>query len=469
MSAPAEQARIEALVADLRKVAAFADQHQDDLEWFVSQSGELRTPVGEITVKEGSPAEAMFVILEGELRARREMGPAGSPVYTAHAGDVTGVLPFSRMKTYSVTVRAVLPMRTLAFPASKFPELFQRMPELSRRLVGLLTDRVRNVTRDEQQREKLAALGKLSAGLAHELNNPSAAARRTSAALHDCLERLRSASRNSALRAEDCGLLAQREDEIRASLKPADYHDEFARADRQDAIQSWLEGRGVAEAWKLAPLLADANLTDEHLERFAGTAGAALGPELIRFATLLEMERIASELDNSTARISGLIKAIKEYSFMDQAPLQEVDIKSSLETTLTIMHHKLKRGITVTREYAPDLPKVMAYGSELNQVWTNLIDNAADAMGDTGKLLVRAVRENEYVLVEIADNGPGIPSEVQSRIFEPFFTTKEVGEGTGLGLDVVHRIVQKMRGLVTVKSVPGDTRFQVRIPMQATM
>src|SRR6266566_2681998 len=462
MSAPAEQARIEALVADLRKVAAFADQHQDDLEWFVSQSGELRTPVGEITVKEGSPAEAMFVILEGELRARREMGPAGSPVYTAHAGDVTGVLPFSRMKTYSVTVRAVLPMRTLAFPASKFPELF-------RRLVGLLTDRVRNVTRDEQQREKLAALGKLSAGLAHELNNPSAAARRTAAALHDCLERLRSASRNSALRAEDCGLLAQREDEIRASLKPADYHDEFARADRQDAIQSWLEGRGVAEAWKLAPLLADANLTDEHLERFAGTAGAALGPELIRFATLLEMERIASELDNSTARISGLIKAIKEYSFMDQAPLQEVDIKSSLETTLTIMHHKLKRGITVTREYAPDLPKVMAYGSELNQVWTNLIDNAADAMGDTGKLLVRAVRENEYVLVEIADNGPGIPSEVQSRIFEPFFTTKEVGEGTGLGLDVVHRIVQKMRGLVTVKSVPGDTRFQVRIPMQATM
>ena len=469
MSAPAEQARIEALVADLRKVAAFADQHQDDLEWFVSQSGELRTPVGEITVKEGSPAEAMFVILEGELRARREMGPAGSPVYTAHAGDVTGVLPFSRMKTYSVTVRAVLPMRTLAFPASKFPELFQRMPELSRRLVGLLTDRVRNVTRDEQQREKLAALGKLSAGLAHELNNPSAAARRTAAALHDCLERLRSASRNSALRAEDCGLLAQREDEIRASLKPADYHDEFARADRQDAIQSWLEGRGVAEAWKLAPLLADANLTDEHLERFAGTAGAALGPELIRFATLLEMERIASELDNSTARISGLIKAIKEYSFMDQAPLQEVDIKSSLETTLTIMHHKLKRGITVTREYAPDLPKVMAYGSELNQVWTNLIDNAADAMGDTGKLLVRAVRENEYVLVEIADNGPGIPSEVQSRIFEPFFTAKEVGEGTGLGLDVVHRIVQKMRGLVTVKSVPGDTRFQVRIPMQATM
>ncbi|PYT59595.1 MAG: hypothetical protein DMG35_14080 [Acidobacteria bacterium] len=469
MSRTMDQARIEALVADLRKVLPFADQSQDDLEWFVSQSEERRTPVGEITVKEGAPADTMFVILEGELRARRENGPADGPVYSAGAGDVTGVLPFSRMKNFFVTVRAVLPMRTLAFPASKFPELFQRMPELSQRLVGLLTDRVRTVTREEQQREKLAALGKLSAGLAHELNNPSAAARRSAAALRECLQRIRVAGRNSNLGPEDCGLLAQREEQIRAGLKPANYKDEFARVDREEAIQSWLENRGVAEAWKLAPLLADSNLTNEHLETFASAAETSLGPELTRFATLLEMERIASELENSTARISDLIKAIKEYSFMDQAPLQEVDIKNSLETTLTIMHHKLKRGIEVTRDYAPDLAKVMAYGSELNQVWTNLIDNAADAMGNTGKLLVRAVRENEYVLVEIVDNGPGIPPEVQSRIFEPFFTTKGVGEGTGLGLDVVHRIVQKMRGLVTVKSVPGDTRFQVRIPIQAAL
>jgi signal transduction histidine kinase len=341
------------------------------------------------------------------------------------------------------------------------------MPELTVRLVGLLADRVRNVTRTEQQHEKLAALGKLSAGLAHELNNPSAAARRSAAALRDCLVRLREAARNTDIGPEDCGLLAEREEEIRVSLKPAQFKDEFARVEREEAIQAWLEAHNVEDAWKLSPSLADAGLTDAHLASFAAAAGASVGPELTRFATLLEMERIADELEHSSARISDLIKAIKEYSYMDQGPMQEVDIERGLETTLTIMNHKLKRGITVVRDYAPNLPKVMASGSELNQVWTNIIDNAADAMKDSGKLTIHTARENDFVLVEIADNGSGIPPEALSRIFDPFFTTKGVGEGTGLGLDVVNRIIKNVGGQISVTSVPGDTRFQVRIPIQS--
>jgi signal transduction histidine kinase len=467
MTENSDQAHIEALVADVRKVPVFADLAQTDLEWFVSQSQDLRLEQGQILVQEDSPAEAMFVLLEGEFRGRRESAGPDSPVISVQAPAVTGLLPFSRLKVFPLTVRTIGPLHTLVFPASKFSEMLHRMPELGERLVGLMTDRVRTFTLAGQQREKLAALGKLSAGLAHELNNPSAAARRSASALRECLKRLRKAGRTSRIGSEDCARLAQREEEIRVALQPAKFKDEFARVEREEAVQSWLEARSVEEAWKLAPMLTDANLTDEQLESFAAAAGASLGPELTRFGTLLEMDRIADELENSTTRISDLIKAIKEYSYMDQGSMQEVDITRSLETTLTIMNHKLKRGITVARDYAPDLPKVMAHGSELNQVWTNLIDNAADAMGENGTLQIRTARENELVLVEIADTGPGIPADVQSRIFEPFFTTKGVGEGTGLGLDVVHRIVTGMRGFISVKSVPGDTRVEVRIPIQA--
>lgn len=457
----------EQLAEQLRKIAVFADLPQEDLLWFVSKCQELRVAPGDIVMCEGDKPEFMIIMLEGEIRARAERGPADGPVFTMNSGEVSGMLPFSRLKVISVTGRAVVPSHYLAFHVSHFEEMFHRLPELVRRLVGLLADRVRNVTRQEQQHEKLAALGKLSAGLAHELNNPSAAARRSAAALRDCLARLRDSARNTEVGPEDCALLAKRGEEIRASLKPAQFKDEFARVEREEGIQAWLEARHVNDAWKLSPALAEANLTDAHLEIFASAAGASLGPELTRFATLLEMDRIAEELENSSARISDLIKAIKEYSYMDQGPVQEVDIERGLETTLTIMHHKLKRGINVTRDFAPNLPKVMANGSELNQVWTNLIDNAADAMNGSGRLTIRTARENDFVLVEISDNGPGIPPEVKSRIFDPFFTTKGVGQGTGLGLDVVSRIIKNVRGQINVTSAPGDTRFQVRIPMQA--
>jgi signal transduction histidine kinase len=465
LKAPSQPSDKATIFAALRKVAAFSGLPQSDLDWFIERTHEFRFEPGEVMMAEGDPAKLMFVLLEGEIRGRKERG-GDAPVITVEAPTVTGLLPFSRLKEYKLTIRATLPTWGLAYSHTRFADLLQHLPELTQHLVGMLADRVRTYTEFEQQSQKLAALGKLSAGLAHELNNPSAAARRSASTLRECLARLRQAVRASAINHDDCVLLAEREEKIRASLKPARYKDEFARVEREEAIQSWLEARNVKDAWQLGPLLAEANLTDENLETFASVAGNSLGPELTRFATLLEMDRIAAELDNSTARISDLVRAIKEYSYMDQASMQEVDIAQSLDTTLTIMHHKLKRNITVTRDYAPNLPKVLAYGSELNQVWTNLIDNAADVMKNGGKLGIRTALDNDYVLVEISDNGPGIPEEIQSKIFDPFFTTKGVGEGTGLGLDIASRIIKKIKGVIAVKSAPGDTRFEIRIPIK---
>jgi len=444
---PVAQADRPSLVDEIKKVPALSDLSQDFLEWFLSHCKEASFSPGEVVFKEGSPAEFMVIFLDGRVYSRREAEGANSPIFIAKKGDVTGLLPFSRMTHITVTGRAEEQTRLLLFPASQFQEMLHRAPLLGQRLVGILTDRVREVTRGEQQRDKLAALGKLSAGLAHELNNPAAAAARSADALLSCLTRLRELDAQPYLSETNCVDVAKVENELRSELQPAAFNNQLDRSDREEAITSWLESHKVPEPWKLSPLLVDANLAVDHLERFRNAAGSSLPVALARFATLLEMERIIGQIAHSTKRISGLVKAIKEYSYMDQSPVQEVDIVRGLETTLSIMEHKIRKGITVIRDFAPDIPKVTANGGELNQIWTNLIDNAADAMKNKGKLCVR------------------VPKEIQSRIFEPFFTTKGVGDGTGLGLDAVSRIIRKMRGTITFTSVPGDTRFQVRIPI----
>lgn len=464
MTPTTQNETIRRLVGELKSNPTFEGISDENLEWFVERGEELHFAPGEIWMQEGLPAEFMFVVLEGEFIARQESAGADGPVFNLKAGAVTGILPYSRMKIASVTSRAVTPLRLLRFPSKQFPDMLHRIPVLGERLVAMLTDRVREFTRQEQQRDKLAALGKLSAGLAHELNNPAAAAARSAEALLDCLERLRKLERDPALNEANCDQISQVESEIRKELKPAVFKDELERSDREEAIALWLQEHGVPEPWKLTPQLVEANLEREHLQRLEEVAGKAFPSEVMRFATMLEMEKIAEQIGHSTKRISSLVRAIKEYSYMDQSPIQAVDIVQGIETTLTILEHKLRKGVTVIRDFAADLPRVQANGSELNQVWTNLIDNAADAMKNKGTLKIHAAREGDMVLVEISDNGPGIPKEVQARIFEPFFTTKGVGEGTGLGLDAVRRIIRKLQGTVTFSSIPGDTKFQVRIP-----
>jgi len=388
-------------------------------------------------------------------------------VISMKPGDVTGKLPFSRMKQFPLSGRAVTDSFILRFPAARFPELVQRMPELTQRLVGLMSDRIRETTRFEQQRDRLVALGKLSAGLAHELNNPASAAKRATSQLRAILKRVRDASLELGRRDLTAAQKAEIE-KLEASLVQTDAPplDALAASDLEDQLDSLLRSHGQNDLWQLAADLARKNFKPESLEQIFATLDADTArAALVRISSSVEIADLLNQIESSTSRISDLVGAIKEYTFMDQAPVQNVDIVKTLETTLTILNHKLKRGVTVQRDY-PKIPLLVnSFGSELNQVWTNIIDNAIDAMGGKGELRVRAYHDDKCAVVEIADNGPGISPEVEPHIFEPFFTTKGVGEGTGLGLDTVQRIVKKHRGSIQVQSEPGDTRFQVWLPL----
>src|SRR6202158_1338291 len=452
--------------SELLSVPAFADLPDDQIDWFISQSEEMRLKAGETYFREGDPADAMFVILEGQLQARGELG-GETIVISIKPGDVTGVLPFSRMKQFTVGVRAITDARVLRFPVSLFPNLIQKMPELTQRLVGLMSDRIRETTRMEQQRDRLASLGKLSAGLAHELNNPASAAKRATSQLRELLKRIRDASHELGRR----DLTAAQKSEIEkleASFVGRDEvpPDALTISDLEDQIDSLLRSHGQNDLWQMAADLARKNVKPEALESLFATLDADTArAALVRIAASVEIATLLNEIESGTPRISDLVRAIKEYTYMDQTPLQNVDIVKSMETTLTILNHKLKHGVVVERDYQKIPLLVNSFGSELNQVWTNIIDNAIDAMGGEGKLQVRTYRDDSCVVVEIGDSGPGISPENQPHIFEPFFTTKGVGEGTGLGLDTVQRIVKKHRGSINVTSKPGNTCFQVLLPL----
>lgn len=460
------------VVEALRRVHVFNDLPEDQLTWFADNVADRRFAAGDVLFHKGDPPDVMAIFLEGEMHAYWDDADHDY-VYIARAGDaseVTGMLPFSRMTQFTVTGRAATNVRVLQFPARLFPEMIQRMPTLVQRLVGIMSDRVREMTTADQQQDKLMALGKLSAGLAHELNNPAAGATRAADDLIATLAALRTAD----LRLCQHSLTSEQEGAINAFENAAIEHTASApqlnsleQSDREEVVTSWLEKHHIEEPWKLSANLVEAGIGPNDLESISDKLeSSALSDVLARVNAQLAAAKLASEIKTSTARISELVGAIKEYSYMDQASMQKVDVHKGLENTLLILRYKLrKKKIEVTREYAEELPGIKAYGSELNQVWTNLIVNAVDAMAEGGRLKVRTKKEPTDILVEIRDNGSGIPESVKSRIFEPFFTTKPVGEGTGLGLDTVARIVRKHRGNIRFESRPGDTCFQVRLPV----
>jgi signal transduction histidine kinase len=455
--------------SELLRVPVFADLPEDQIAWFIGQSQELTLKTGDFYLRQGDPADAMFVILEGVIQGRGELG-GETIVFSVEPGGVTGSLPFSRMKQFTVSARAETDSRALRFPASLFPDLVQKMPELTKRLVGLMSDRIRETTRLEQQRDRLASLGKLSAGLAHELNNPASAAKRAVSQLRDILKKIKDASQELGRRDLSSAQKSEIE-KLEASFTQQDVvpPDALTISDLEDQIDSLLRSHGQNDLWQLAAGLARRNIKPEVVESlFAKLDGDTARSALVRIAASVEVASLLHEIESSTSRISDLVGAIKEYTHMDQAPVENADVVKSLETTLTILNYKLKQGVVVKRDYHPVPLLVNSFGSELNQVWTNIIDNAIDAMHGKGDLRIRTFRDGACVVVEIRDDGPGIRPEVQPHIFEPFFTTKGVGEGTGLGLDTVQRIVKKHRGNIQVSSKPGDTRFQVWLPLAGT-
>lgn len=458
---------------ELRRSAILADQPDEALDWLIANGEEHTFETGDVVAKQGDPAEHMQIYIEGELHFQRKDQAENSMIWKLVGGDISGKLPFSRMSHYPGQGRVASHTRVLLVHESKFDELTARFPRIVERLVWEMIDRTRESSQLVAQNERMASLGKLSAGLAHELNNPSSAAMRASASLRNCVTQileLTSQLDDSDLTCRQRSAISAFERQITGRVCYVTPMDELDRSDLVERIQAHLTWHGVERAYDAAPALADAQISLEELEALTEqVSGPALNIAALRSATYVRLMTLACEAEISSRRISELVRAIKDYSYLDQTPLQDVDIHAGIMNTLTILNHKTRHGIKVVRNFDPDLPRVHAFGTELNQVWTNLFDNAIQAMKGEGTLTITTQREFENVCITVEDSGPGIPPDIQTRIFEPFFTTKGVGQGTGLGLDLVRKIIMRHHGTIHLtESRPGKTVFEVRLPIHGT-
>jgi signal transduction histidine kinase len=467
-AAASEPASIPEVIGALKRVAPLHGLSEEEYAWLATFGSQRHETAGTVLFREGDPASRMTILLKGEIHVRRERGSIDA-LFIGRSGQLTGLLPFSRMKSYGGAGFAAADCWTLDYDRSLFPEMLAAIPSMTQICVGILLDRVREVTRMEQQTEKLVALGKLAANLAHELNNPASAAQRAAGGLLDELRVYgHEKYKLGALCMDEEQLARVRawQESIAAVVRESRKVDEIDISRQEDRISTWLSAHGVQNPWQIAPELAEAGIRADHLEPLgAMLEPVATGVVLSQFASTLRTQRMTEAMIDSTARIFDLIKAIKDYSYMDQVPIQEIDIPRGLENTLSMLQSRLQH-VTVIRDYEAGLPCISAYGRELNQVWMALIENALDSIQDRGRIELKAKASGEQLLVEVWDDGPGIPPGLEDRIFEPFFTTKPPGKGLGLGLDMVTRIVRKHRGYVRVQSAPGATCFQVRIPLQ---
>lgn len=459
----------------LRTLFLFEELSDEQLGWLAERGRTERRPAGGVVYEEGEDATCFYVLLGGAIALSRVLhGDDVEVNRTDQRGVYTGAtrayLGDRVEQRYAHTLRAVTDADFFVLPAREFAYAVRTWFPMALHLLDGLFFGTRAANAIVSERERLLALASLSAGLTHELNNPAAAAVRATAALRERVAGMRhklAMIADGRLDGSELHRLVELQDDAVRRAAEATGLPALAAADAEDSVGDWLEEHGVADGWDLAPTLVSADIGVPWLSSAAEAIGTDnLGSTVHWLAYTVDAELLMGEIDDAVTRISGLVGAAQQYAQLDRAPQQTVDVHTLLDATLTMLQAKIPSGVRVVRSYDRELPPISAFGAELNQVWTNLIVNAVDAMPDGGTLTIRTWREDSRLLVEVADTGTGIPAAIRPRIFEPFFTTKPVGEGTGLGLDISYRIVvNKHRGDIRVSSEPGDTRFQVCLPI----
>ncbi len=454
----------------LDDIKVFENVSEAAKKWFLEKADRKTAKKDDAIFRTGDPMDDMHIILDGKVQFMIKQGGSYVPVAIAQAGDISGLLPFSRMKEATGNGIVLENCTYLSMNRKHFHELGEVSPELMQALVSHLSDRVRNFTRSQQQQEKMASLGKLSAGLAHEINNPAAAISRTSGSLRERLQQIPELTARlldhqltrDQLQAVTYLVTAKCDLTNKAPISMIE------RGEWEDALVDWMDERDIEESFEFAEALLNAGVKVEDLDEMAQSLPqASLGDALSWINSTIESERLSVEIHEASERISHLVGSIKTYSHMDKSPDREkTQLHDGLDSTLTMLGHKLKSTqISIHRDYEDNLQQVNAFPGELNQVWTNILDNAIDALGAEGNITIKTFNQNEFARVDIIDDGPGIPQDIQNKIFDPFFTTKGVGKGSGLGLDIVLRIIRNHNGDIKLFSEPGNTRFEICLPV----
>ncbi len=457
------------ILEELLQIPTFQDLPEGELNWVLENGTKCEFKAGQYLFKKGEPANNMWIVLQGKIQLLMEQNGQVIPMSSIMAGEITGLLPYSRLKVAAGTGQITEHTIIFTIAREQFTDMIHCCPELVGRLVAIMTTRIREFTRSQEQREKLVSLGKLSAGLAHEFNNPVAAISRSTSELEKRIKHL-------PKQVAELGKGQLRPEQIDFALDfvqsrtqaPLLQLSSLQRSYIEDDVTNWLDDRNIEESTRIAETLVDCGIFTDHLEQLVEKISPGALPAVLAWIeTTLSSQRLVQEIEQSAHRISTLVEMVKAYTHMDQATdKQPIDLHQGIRTTLQVLNHKLsKKAIRIVLDFQEQSPRIMGYVSELNQIWTSLIDNAIDAMSPGGELRISSHTEGNFFFVIVRDNGMGIVPEILPKIFDPFFTTKSVGQGTGLGLDIVNRVLINHNATIKVKSEPGKTEFCLCFPI----